>query len=77
MSDTPRTDAALSFRHFSPGVDKDFARTLERELAQAHALVRDCLDLARERGAPDCAWVDPAGRYAVLRERALALGIRP
>lgn len=46
MSDTPRTDFALTYRPFAESeayVTKDFARQLERELNEANRL----LDLAR------------------------------
>ena len=38
-------------------------------------LVRDCLELAVERGQPDCAFTDRAERYVELRARAEVFGV--
>ena len=46
-----------------------------KQVCEIGDLVRDCLELAVERGQPDCAFTDPSRRYVELQALAKELGV--
>lgn len=68
--DTPRTDAAIQHSPFECSISIDFARTLERELAEAH---KECAEQARLNGMGAEREAGLHGRIAELERELAAL----